>query len=131
VVLSDESFTVIGDIQREDLVDLGMGGAGKVGTFDEVLYEGPDPDSWERGQVIGSAHALFVTTASGQAVLTITLRFGDEGSEDSLTASGLLPYDEGVGDGILAVVGGTGGHKNRGGQLRVEVQNPHKYRFEP
>lgn len=130
MVLSDESFTVIGDIQGEELIDLGMGGVGNIGTFDEVLYEGLDPDSWERGEVVGSAHAMFVTTPSRQAVFTITLRFGEEDSEDSLTASGLLPYEGGVRDGIVAVMGGTGAHKNRGGQLRVEVQNPHKYRVE-
>jgi hypothetical protein len=120
-------FTVIGDVQAEELVDLGMGGAGNIGTFDEVLYEAVSDDSWDTGEEIGSAHALFVITPSGHAVFTITLRFGDEESEDSLTASGSLPYDDGIRDGVITLMGGTGGYKNRGGQLRVQVKNPHKY----
>jgi hypothetical protein len=120
-------FTVIGDVQAEELVDLGMGGAGNIGTFDEVLYEAVSDDSWDAGEEIGSAQALFVITPSGHAVFTITLRFGDEESEDSLTASGSLPYDDGIRDGVITLMGGTGGYKNRGGQLRVQVKNPHKY----
>jgi hypothetical protein len=127
---SEGPFTVIGDIQAEELVDLGMGGAGNIGTFDEVLYEAVSDDSWETGEQVGSAHALFVITPSGHAVFTITLRFGDEDSEDSLTASGSLPYDDGIRDGVITLTGGTGSQKNRGGQLRVQVMNPHKYTVE-
>jgi hypothetical protein len=131
VVQGEGSFTVIGDIQGEELVDLGMGGAGNIGTFDEVLSEAVPADSWNRGEEIGSAHALFVITPSGRAVFNITLRFGDEDSEDSLTASGVLPYEDGIRDGVVTVTGGTGPFKNRGGQLRVQVNNPHKYSVEP
>jgi len=127
VVQSEGSFTVIGDIQAEELIDLGMGGAGNIGTFDEVLFEAVSPDSWDAGDQVGSGHAVFVITPGGHAIFTITLRFGDEDSEDSLTASGVLPHDGGVRDGVLALTGGTGSFKNRGGQLRVLVKNPHKY----
>ncbi len=131
MIQGEDSFTVIGDIQGEELVDLGIGGAGNIGTFDEVLFEAASPESWDKGKEVGSAHALFVITPSGHAVFTITLRFGDEDSEESMTASGLLPYDGGVRGGVVSVTGGTGSMKNRSGQLRVEVMNPHKYIFEP
>jgi hypothetical protein len=131
VIQGEGSFTVIGDIQGEELVDLGMGGAGNIGTFDEVLFEAVSPDSWDRGEEVGSAHALFVITPSGHAVFNITLRFGAEDAEDSLTAAGVLPYDDGIRDGVVTVTGGTGRFKNRGGQLRVLVKNPHKYSAEP
>jgi Dirigent-like protein len=127
VIPSEGGFTVIGDTQGEELVDLGMGGAGNIGTFDEVLYEAVSDDSWDTGEEVGSAQAMFVITPSGRAVFTITLRFGDEDSEDSLTASGSLPYDDGIRDGVVTLVGGTGTFKNRGGQLRVQVKNPKKY----
>lgn len=127
MIQSEGSFTVIGEIQAEELVDLGVGGAGNIGTFDEVLFETVSPDSWDTGEEVGAAHALFVITPSGRAVFTITLRFGDEDSEDSVTASGVLPYDDGVRDGVVSVTGGTGNFKNRSGQLRVQVKNPHKY----
>ena len=131
MIQGEGSFTVIGDIQGEELVDLGLGGAGNIGTYDEVLFEGLAPDSWDRGEIVGSGHALFVITPSGRAIFTITLRFGGDDSEDSLTASGVLPYEGGVRDGVVTVMGGTGSFKNRRGQLRVHVKNPHKYRFEP
>lgn len=131
MIESDGAFTMIGDIQAEELFDVGVGGAGNIGTYDEVLYEAADADSWDRGEPVGSAHALFVVTPSGHAIFNITLRFGDEDSEDSLTASGVLPYEDGVRDGVVTVMGGTGGFKNEGGQLRIEVVNPHKYRREP
>lgn len=131
MIQSEGSFTVIGDIQAEELVDLGVGGAGNIGTFDEVLFEAVSPDSWDTGEEVGSAHALFVITPSGRAVFTITLRFGEEDSEDSVTASGVLPYDDGIRDGVVSVTGGTGGFKNRSGQLRVQVKNPHKYTIDP
>jgi hypothetical protein len=73
---------------------------------------------------------MFVITPSGRAVCNITLRLGDEGSEDSLNASGSLPYDGGLRDGVVTITGGTGRFKNRGGQLRVQVKNPHKYTAE-
>jgi hypothetical protein len=127
-VFQDEgSFTVIGDTQAEELVDLGMGGAGNIGTFDEVLFEAVSPDSWETGEEVGSAHALYVVTPSGHAVFNISVHFGEE---DSMTAAGSLPYDDGIRDGVVTVTGGTGRFKNRRGQVRVAVKNPHKYSFE-
>ncbi len=131
MIQGEGSFTVIGDVRAEELVDLGIGGAGNIGTFDEVLFEAASPGSWDRGEEIGSAHALYVITPGGHAVFNITLRFGGEDSEDSLSASGLLRYDGGVRDGVVSVTGGTGSMKNRSGQLRVEVKNPHKYTIEP
>jgi hypothetical protein len=130
VFQSEGSFSVIGDVQGEELVDLGIGGAGNIGTFDEVLFEAVSPDSWDKGEQVGSAHALYVITPSGRAIFNISLRFGDDGSEDSLTAAGSLPYDGGLRDGVVTVTGGTGRFKDRGGQLRVQVKNPHKYTAE-
>jgi hypothetical protein len=128
VIESEGSFTVIGETQGEEkLVDQGMGGAGDIGTFDEDLFEALSPDSWDEGDRVGSAHAMYVRTPSGHAVFNITLRFGDESSEDSLTAAGSLPYDDGLRDGVVTVTGGTGRFKDRGGQLQVRVKNPHKY----
>lgn len=127
MIQGEDTFTVIGDIQAEELIDLGRGGAGNIGTFDEILFEAVSPDSWDRGEEVGSAHALFVITPSGHAVFNITLRFGEQDAEDSLTAAGTLPYDDGIRDGVVSVTGGTGRFRNRSGELRVKVQNPHKY----
>ena len=130
MIQNEGSFTVIGDTRAEELVDLGIGGAGNIGTYDETLYEAVSPESWDVGEEVGSAHAMFVITPSGRAVVSITFKFGGDDSEDSVTASGLLPYDSGVGGGVVSVTGGTGRFRNRGGQLRVQVKNPHKYIFD-
>jgi Dirigent-like protein len=132
VIDSDAAFTVIGDEGGKEFLDLGVGGAGNIGTYDEILYEAVSPDSWEKGDEVGRAHAFFVITPNDHAVVTITLHFGDDESDDSLTAHGALPRDgNDVGRGVLSVAGGTGRFKNRGGQLRVDVMNPHKYSAEP
>jgi hypothetical protein len=132
-VIGDEgTFTVIGDLADKEFLDLGMGGAGNIGTFDEVLYEA-SPDSWDKGEEVGRAHGFFVITPGDRAVVVVTLAFGDEdeGSMDSLTAQGTLPRSgDDVGEGVLTVPGGTGRFKGRSGQLRVEVMNPHKYTIE-
>ncbi len=129
---TESSFTVIGDEASKESLDLGVGGAGNVSTFDEILYEAVSPDSWEKGPQVGWLHGLFVNTPSDHAVVFVTLHFGeDDDPTDSLTAQGTLPRQGNeIGHGVLTVAGGTGRFKNRGGQLRVEVKNPHKYTAE-
>jgi hypothetical protein len=128
---SDETFTVIGDDRGMEFLDLGMGGPGNIGTYDEVLYAATSPDSWEVGERVGQAHAFFVVTPDGHAMVTLTLEFdGDEGPTDSLTAHGALGREgPDFRTGVLTVGGGTGRMKHRTGQLRVESRNPHKYSF--
>jgi hypothetical protein len=84
--------------------------------------------AWQRGDEAGYAHGAFVLTRRGELVGSLTFTF--EG-EDALVASGTLPFDGGksFADGVLAVVGGTGAHKGRTGEVHVEAQNPKRYRF--
>jgi hypothetical protein len=136
VIEVDGTFTVIGDLADKEFLDLGMGGAGNIGTFDEVLYEAVSPDSWDKGEEVGRAHGFFVITPGDHAVVVLTLAFGEggdeEGSLDSVTAQGSLPRDgDDVGTGVLTLAGGTGRFKGRTGQVRVDVMNPHKYTVEP
>ena len=83
---------------------------------------------WQRGDEAGSAYGAFVLTRRGELVGSLTFTFEDE---DALVASGVLPFDGGksFADGVLAVVGGTGAHKGRTGEVHVEAQNPKRYRF--
>lgn len=127
MIESEETFVLIGEVRGEEqLIDFERGGAGNIGTYDEVLFEG-SRDSWDKGSEVGSAHAMYVLTPSGRAVFNITLALGDE---DSVTAAGVLPHDGGIRDGVITVTGGTGRFKDRRGQLRVEWKNPHKYSAE-
>ena len=132
MIEANETFTVIGDDGAKEFLDLGIGGAGNIGTFHELLYEASSPDSWEKGDLVGRAYGVFVITPNDHAVVTLTLHFGDDESIDSITAQGALPRSgDDVGKGVLTVAGGTGMFKNRGGQLHVDVMNPHKYTAEP
>jgi hypothetical protein len=83
---------------------------------------------WQRGDEAGYAHGAFVLTRRGELVGTLTFTFG---GEDGLVAIGALPFDGGksFADGVLAVVGGTGAHKGRRGEVHVEAQNPKRYRI--
>ena len=83
---------------------------------------------WQRGDEAGYAHGAFVLTRRGKLVGSLTFTF--EG-EDTLVATGTLPFDGGksFADGVLAVVGGTGAHKGRTGEVHVEAQNPKRYRI--
>jgi hypothetical protein len=114
----------IGD--NEEIVGPG-GEPVSIAVFDQDLFEG-NVESWDRGKPIGSAHGVFVLTPSGTALTTITLEFQD-GS--TLVATGSLPFESSIGDGVLAVTGRTGNLEHAHGRLRVEVSNPKKYINEP
>jgi hypothetical protein len=112
----------IGD--NEEIVGPG-GGAGSIGVFDQDLFEGKaEAGNFERGNPVGSAHGVFILTPNGTALTTITLEFQD-GS--TLVATGSLPFESSIGDGVLAVTGRTGKLENAYPRLRVEVSNPKKY----
>lgn len=94
----------------------------------ETLYEAVG-DEFETGERLGELEGVYVVGHRGQAVCALRFSFGDE---DSITAAGTLPFDKGrVRSGVLTVTGGTGNHRTRGGQVRVRVQNPKRYEFEP
>jgi hypothetical protein len=127
-MLDDETFVLLGfgDEDRQEVVDLGQGGPGNVGSFDEELYEPVSEDSWDPGERVGSVDGVYVVTPSGRAVVTLTMRFD---GDDSLTATGSLRHEEGrARDGVMSITGGTGRFTGRRGELSVEFRNPHKYR---
>jgi hypothetical protein len=94
--------------------------------LDQQLYqEGPEP--WDRGEHVGEAHGIAITTPSGRAICNLTFEFGDE---DSIAMHGVLRVEgNAIGSGTMAVVGGTGKFHQASGSVRVEHRNPKRYRL--
>jgi hypothetical protein len=120
---------VIIGLDEEDDAPPGVAGPGHPSVLpvsQRLFWE--SHAEWERGDEVGYAHGAFVLTRKGELVGSLTFTF--EG-EDALVASGALPFDgdKSFADGVLAVVGGTGAHKGRTGEVHVEAQNPKRYRF--
>jgi hypothetical protein len=121
-----EGVVVIGVDEEETPMDNAELAPGGVVPITQTLYLESE-EQWRRGDEIGSAYGAFVLTRRGRAVGNLTFSFD---GEDGLTAAGQLPFDgRSIGDGVLAVVGGTGGLKSRTGEVHVEVRNPKRYRF--
>jgi hypothetical protein len=111
----------------DDQEPFGNGDVGALSGFDENLYTllGDPSESWESDERVGSAHCIFVPTGREFAVCTLVLEFG-RGS--TLVATGSLPLSgSSIGDGVLAVAGGTGDHESPPPRLSVTSKNPHKY----
>ena len=120
---------VIIGVDEEDDAPPGFAEAGRAPVLpvSQRLFWESDA-SWQRGDEAGYAHGAFVLTRKGELVGNLTFTFG---GGDALVATGTLPFDGGTSfaDGVLAVVGGTGAHKGRTGEVHVEAQNPKRYRF--
>ena len=124
----EATFVVIGDDGDEQRIgppEEPTGG--DVVIYDETLYE-EDPDNPgfpDKSKSVGSGHGVCVLTPSKVAMCTISLHFG---GADSVTASGMLPYEGRIGDGVIPVTGGTGRFRNFHGEMEITVVNPHKYK---
>ena len=136
--MAEATFIVIGDTyegeKRRRIVGRVPAAAGDTIVFDERLYEeSGQPGSPDRNKAVGWAHGVCVLTWSERAMCTIVLHL-EQG--DSVTASGLLPYepkvnDVGIRDGVIPVTGGTGRFRASTGELEFSVTNPHKYSVIP
>ena len=120
-------FTVIGEDQEQQTDDLAPPGAGDVFSIDQDLFEEVG-ESWNRpGDPVGEAHGSGVVTKKDLAMCSITFTFGDE---DIIVAHGLLPSNgRRLGNGLLAVTGGTGRFDRVSGRLEVESRNPKRWGF--
>jgi hypothetical protein len=81
---------------------------------------------------VGEGERSDRSTGKGSAVVTLILRLnGQVFRAGTILAKGALPYENGdVGNGLLAITGGTGGHAGIWGVIRVESTNPKKYSVE-
>jgi hypothetical protein len=118
---------VIIGLDEEDDAPPGLAEPGRALPVSQRLFW-ESHEEWQRGDEAGYAHGAFVLTRRGELVGSLTFTFG---GEDALVATGTLPFDGGksFADGVLAVVGGTGAHKGRRGEVHVVAQNPKRYRI--
>ena len=119
-------FTVIGDDDAQTPKDLAAASPATVVPIDQELFEELG-EPWERGERVGEAHGIAVVTRRGVAVCNVTFAF--EG-EDTISVHGVLPIDGStLGNGRLAVAGGTGRFNKATGTLNMETRNPKRWSF--
>ena len=119
-------FVVIGEDDGQAPMDFAPEAAATVVVVRQTLFE--ERGDWDKGDEIGVAHGVFVVSYAGEALCNITFLFGEE---DTIAATGVLPIERSsVGAGVLSVSGGTGRYKKVAGEVRVEIRNPKKYRFD-
>ncbi len=85
----------------------------------------------ERGDQIGVVKYLATRTPGGRRVLCHIIFQFEEDEHDTISASGLLPFQEPTfGSGVVAITGGTGrfaGILDLRRELPVEVWNPKRW----
>lgn len=124
-------FVFIGeDDDADERLDFKGLEPGRVFSRRQDLYP-EEGETWGKGPQVGYAY-LSVTVAAGnvgvcEAVFVI-------GADDSIVAQGVLPLNDSsggatIGNGHLAVIGGTGAFNAAMGTVDVEVVNPKRYHF--
>lgn len=117
-------FKVIGEDQ-EEAFDLAAAAPAKVVPIDQDLFE--EDGDWNPGEKVGEAHGTAVVTQKRLAMCHISFTFGEE---DSIVAHGVLPIDGStLGDGHIAVAGGTGRFDKATGRADLETLNPKRWSF--
>jgi hypothetical protein len=124
----EAALVLIGDDEQRSPRDLvGETAAATVIALDQQLYEERHGEPWTRGDRVGEAHGIAVTTHGGRVVCSFTFEL--EG-DDSIAMHGVLPLDGGsIGSGRMAITGGTGRFHHASGTVRVEHRNPKRYRL--
>ena len=119
-------FTVISDEQELSFAaEAGASGPARLAAFDQNLYE-EAVEPWQRGELIGEVSGTLVTTHRGKAIVNVTFTIG----EDAIVAHGVLPLDgSDLGNGRLAVTGGTGKFNKAAGTVDMETRNPKRWSF--
>ena len=129
-VKGDGFFPVVSMEDAEEDEEFAPPDAGKTDLKDEWVARESDPES-----TIGVLH-LHLTRPRKRLndvdawVCRVVFDFGDG---DTLSASGSLPAvgtGHVVGDGRLAIVGGTGAFAGQQGQLAVAIVNPKRWSIE-
>jgi hypothetical protein len=122
-----DGFRIIGFDEEQTPDDLAYAAPATVAVIDQQLYV--EIGDWEPGDLVGWAHGTAVVTHHGRAVCHVTFVF--EG-EDTLVVHGVVPIDgSSIGNGHLAVTGGTGRYKGAVGTMSVETRNPKRWIFAP
>jgi len=123
---SDVRFTLIGDDEQRTPHELtAESAAATVIVLDLQLYE--ETGEWERGSARGEVHGIAVVTHGGRAMCHLTFELDDQ---DTIVAHGVLPLEgSSIGNGRMAVTGGTGRFERAAGTVEVESRNPKRFRM--
>jgi hypothetical protein len=124
-------FVFIGeDDDTDERVELKGLEPGTVFSRRQDLFP-EEGETWGKGPQVGYAY-LSVTVAAGMVGVCEAVFV--TGSDDSIVALGVLPLIDSsrgatIGNGHLAVIGGTGAFNTVMGTVDVEVVNPKRYHF--
>lgn len=123
------TFTLVGDDTETSQDDVGEAGPGTViAVYQETFIEEGEP--FNRGERVGELHGTAVVTRGGNLVCALVFTFGDEHAH-TIVAHGVLRRDGGgIGQGRLAIGGGTGHYRKIAGDIEVQTLNPKRYIFE-
>jgi hypothetical protein len=121
-------FTLVGedtDDSADDLADAGT--ATVIPVFQETYLEEGEP--FQQGGRVGELHGTAVVTGRGNLVCALVFTF-DADMEDTIVAHGVLQrHGGGIGEGRLAIGGGTGRYRKLSGDIEVQTRNPKRYIF--
>ena len=118
------TFSFVGedDDGVEDLLDAEPG---TVRPIHQQLFEIEDDETWAHGSdPVGTLYGFVVVAGGRNAVCHLVFSIG----EDTLVATGVLPTgSSSVGDGWIAVTGGTEGLFRASGACQVSTRNPKRW----
>jgi hypothetical protein len=126
-----EDLTLIGEDDDEgEKLDFSQVVPGFAFSRRQDLFQEAD-EAWSKGPQVGTAHLGVIVGHRGVAICHVVFVLD---GDDTIVAHGVLPLTDGpkgatVGNGLLAVTGGTGNFNGAGGRLDVEVMNPKRYHF--
>lgn len=120
-------LTLIGDDDVDSKLDFASAVPGEVRVLHQSLSVEGD-ESWQRAAAAGFAD-VSVIIGRNAAICHVVFTLQSDDMNGTLVAHGVLPTDRstGIGDGVLAVTGGTGDFDSVGGSITVEAVNPKKY----
>ncbi len=112
---------------------------GSVVVFEEPLFE--QAGDWKPGAQVGTLRATCIIGVNETAHCDVVFVFDGRGDENvygrgTIAAGGSIALSvsgdgtRDIGDGSVPVIGGTGTHRSRTGELSVEVLNPHRWRIQ-
>ena len=120
-------YSLIGEDEDEDgEKDLRSAEPGSVWPIRQALFELVDDITWDHGEGrVGTLHGVAIVVRRGHVVCHLVFEFDED---HALVASGALPAGEShMGDGVIAVTGGTGGFAKASGVCLVKARNPKRW----
>jgi hypothetical protein len=121
-------FALVGEDMEGAQTDLSGAGPATIIPIDQDTFEATDED-FGKGEHAGWVHGTAILTHRDRLVCHLTFSFESD-PDDTIVVHGVLPReDDGIGQGRLAVTGGTGRFHKAAGTVVVRTINPKRFSF--